>query len=102
MIRGNVAPVLKKNQKKDGDRQKFPITVFITCHTCGLFAGLNGCFSEILEILHKSKRGFACTCSCGFISLFDLSLCICSEISVLSFDFLNKFFHNFTRLFVKH
>ena len=51
--------------------------------------------SEFLEILHKLKSGLAGTCTCSFVSLYELSLCVLLESGDLSVDFFNKSFHFF-------
>ena len=64
-----------------------------------LFAGFNRNFSEFLKVLHKCKSSLTCACACSLVTLFYLGFSISSELLVLCFDSLNKFFHDLIRFF---
>ena len=59
-----------------------------------LFGSLDGSLPEFFEILHEFKGSFACTGTCSLISFCYLCVGVGGENSVLSFDFLDKFFHD--------
>ena len=60
----------------------------------GLFRGLNGNLAEFLEILHQVKGSLTGTGTGSFVALNDLSVSVDYEFCVLSFDFLDKLFHD--------
>ena len=59
-----------------------------------LFCSLYRYLSEFFHVLHELKGGLASACTSGFVTLYYLSVCINNEEFVLSFNFLNKSFHN--------
>ena len=63
---------------------------------CKLFLCFsNGHCAELLEVLHESKSGLACTCTSCLVALNELSFSVHLEISDFSIDFFNKLFHFF-------
>ena len=59
-----------------------------------LFRSLNGSLAEVLEILHQVQGGLTGTGASSFVTLNYLSVSIDYEFCVLSFDFLDKLFHD--------
>lgn len=59
-----------------------------------LLRSLDGDFAELLEVLHEVESGLTGAGASGFVTLNYLSVCINNEEFVLSFNFLNKSFHN--------
>ena len=64
-----------------------------------IFSFLYRNLSEFLKILHKLEGGLAGTCTCSFVSLYELSLSILLESGDLSVDFFNKSFHFLSKFY---